>query len=192
MPRHPSSDHREPVQRHEFGGRRRVRITSRKWDGSPHRDNHAIELGTDMHGRWLWMPEDERVITAAGSYRAVAGLRLFPPGETWWSAFFVPRHQRTGRAQQEYVDIATPAVLRADLIEFVDLDLDVERLDDGPVKVLDRDEFEERRVSMSYPSDVVERALRSAAAVRDLMAHRQPPFDGWWRRWRDFAVSSDG
>lgn len=170
---------------------RRVRITSRKWDGTPHRDNLATELGTDEHGRWLWMATGERVVTGSGSYQAVAGLRLFPPDDVWWSAFFVPRHAPTGRAQQEYVDITTPATLGTGLIEFVDLDLDVERLDDGPVRVLDRDEFDERRVTLRYPAAVADEALRTAALVEELMTRRQGPFDGAWRRWREIALRSD-
>ncbi|MDQ2846430.1 MAG: hypothetical protein M3Y77_08785 [Actinomycetota bacterium] len=76
--------------------RRPVRITSTKWDGSPHGDHQAVNLGADEHGRWLWMPEGELVTTAINSYPAVAGLRLFPTG-SWWSAFFVPCQPSTGR-----------------------------------------------------------------------------------------------
>lgn len=169
----------------------RVRITSRKWDGSPHRDNLATELGTDEHGRWLWMATGERVVTGSGSYEAVAGLRLFPPGDVWWSAFFVPRHPPTRRPQQEYVDVTTPAVLGTGLIGFVDLDLDVERLDDGSVRVLDRDEFDERRVTMRYPAAVADEALRTAALVEGLMTRRRGPFDGAWRRWREVVRRSE-
>lgn len=169
---------------------RQVRITSRKWDGSPHRDNQATELGNDAHGRWLWMSAGERVVTGSGSYPAVAGLRLFPPRDAWWSAFFVPRHDPTGRPQQEYVDITTPPTHGVELIEFVDLDLDVERLDDGPVRVLDRDEFDERRVTMDYPDRLAEQAIRTAALIEDLMIRRQGPFDGAWHRWRGVALRS--
>lgn len=170
--------------------RRRVRITSTKWDGSPHRDNHAWDLGTDEHGRWLWMPEGERVATHTASYPAVAGLRLFPTG-TWWSAFFVPHHPATGRQQQEYVDIATPTAIGDDLITFIDLDLDVERNNDGPVAIVDRDEFDERRRSMNYPDVVTQRALQAATMVEQLMVRRQGPFDGAWRGWRELAQASD-
>jgi hypothetical protein len=31
----------------------RVRIISRKWDGTLHRDSHARDLDIDEHGRWL-------------------------------------------------------------------------------------------------------------------------------------------
>ncbi|WP_353648157.1 DUF402 domain-containing protein [Nakamurella sp. A5-74] len=170
----------------------RVRIRSRKWDGSPHRDNLATELGNDEHGRWLWMQDGEPVLSGDELWCASGGLRLFPPDDAWWSAFFVPRRTPTSRPQQEYVDITTPAAHGPHLIEFVDLDLDVERLDDREVQVLDRDEFDERRVHLGYPEPVVEQALRTAAAIEAMMNGRQGPFDGVWRRWHEAALRSPG
>ncbi|MDQ2846431.1 MAG: hypothetical protein M3Y77_08790 [Actinomycetota bacterium] len=78
-----------------------------------------------------------------------------------------------------------------DLIEFVDLDLDVERNNDGPVAIVDRDEFDERRLSMNYPDPVAQQALRTATLVEQLMVRRQGPFDGAWRRWLKLASPSD-
>jgi protein associated with RNAse G/E len=152
-----------------------VRITSTKWDGTAHRDNDAEYLGDDQYGQWFWMPDQTLVTTSNGIYHATPGLRLFPAG-TWWSAFFVPPHLAAGRPEQWYVDVATPATRDGDVITFVDLDLDVERLDRGVVTILDRDEFDENRVRLGYPADVVARAVATADEVAEWMQSGREPF----------------
>lgn len=161
--------------------RPRVRITSRKWDGGAHRDNEADLLGRDQYGRWLWMPDGTPVDGPGGVWFARAGLRLFPAGAPWWSAFFVPA--AGGRPQQLYVDITTPAVVAPGLITFVDLDLDVEILGDAAPVVLDEEEFEEHRRQWHYPDAVVDAATRTAAEIRAVMAGPAEPFGSVWRRW---------
>jgi len=158
-----------------------VRIVSRKWDGGAHRDNEADLLGDDEYGRWLWMPDGTAVDGPGGVWLARAGLRLFPAGAPWWSAFFVPA--TTDRPQQLYVDITTPAVVDPYRITFVDLDLDVEIVGDGPPVVLDEDEFEAHRRQWHYPDPVVDNATRTAMEVRAVMAALAEPFDAVWRRW---------
>jgi len=103
----------------------------------------------------------------------------------------VPRHETLGRPKQLYVDIATPAVRTHDLIEFTDLDLDVEQLDDGEVTVLDRDEFAAHQVMYGYPPDLVERAESTCLEVAAAITARVDPFDGvsltWLTRARPFG-----
>ena len=159
----------------------RVRIRSRKWDGGAHRDNEADLLGDDRYGRWLWMPDGTPVDGPGGVWSARAGLRLFPVGGPWWSAFFVPA--TPDRPQQLYVDVTTPAVVEPGLITFVDLDLDVEILGDAAPAVLDRDEFDEHRRQWGYPESVVDEATSTAAAMLAVMAELAEPFGSVWRRW---------
>ncbi len=166
--------------------RPRVRITSRKWDGGAHRDLWADDLGSDEHGRWLWMPDGTPVDGPGGIWIARAGLRLFPPGGRWWSAFFVPA--TPDRPQQLYVDITTPAVIGPDLIEFVDLDLDVQILGDAPAAVLDRDEFDAHRAEWGYPEPVVGAAERTVAEMLAAMSELAEPFGSAWRRWLAVAL----
>ena len=61
-----------------------------------------------------------------------------------------------------YVDVTTDVRREADVIHAVDLDLDVVRLSDGRVLVLDEDEFAEHQVRYGYPPDVVTRARATA------------------------------
>lgn len=159
----------------------RARIASRKWDGGPHRDNEADDLGEDEHGRWLWMPDRTPVDGPAGIWFARAGLRRFPPGRQWWSAFFVPASP--DRPRQLYVDITTPAEITAHRIEFVDLDLDVQILGDGPPVVLDRDEFDAHRAEWCYPEPVVAAAERTVNEIMTVMSGPAEPFGSVWQNW---------
>lgn len=159
-----------------------VRVVSTKWNGGAHRDSEALELGEDRYGRWLWMPDGTPVTTAGEGYLARPGLSLFPAG-AWWSAYFVPPHPEWGGLEQWYVDIATPAVQSARRISFIDLDLDVERLGAGDVRLLDEEEFETNRVTFGYPPEVVLRARCVAREMVAWMSSGTEPFGTASQQW---------
>lgn len=168
----------------------KVRIVSTKWNGSPHRESSAYWLGDDVHGSWLWTACGPRVATASGCFQATPSLRLFPKDE-WWSAYFVPSHPATDRPEQWYVDVTTPATLTGDLITFIDLDLDVERVGAGGVELLDEDEFDQHRATMNYPEQVVERAIATACQVKDWMTAGIEPFGVASGEWLERALGAD-
>lgn len=159
-----------------------VRVLSTKWGGGAHRDSEATELGRDRHGLWLWMPDGTVVTAAKGSYPACPGLRLFPEN-SWWSAYFVPPYPGLNRPEQWYVDITTPAVRTAELITFVDLDLDVERLGGGQVHLLDEDEFQTNSAALKYPAEVVARAQHVAGEMLAWMESGAEPFGVVSQQW---------
>ncbi len=117
--------------------------------------------------------------------QATPGLRLVPLG-AMWSAYFVPALPRRRRPKQLYVDITTPATRRGNLIEFIDLDLDldVEQLDDGQVRVLDQDEFTTHSRTWAYPHELVHAAEATCQTIVGAVNSGEPPFDGsempWW------------
>lgn len=157
-----------------------VVVTSRKWNGCIHRRAVVVELGTDAVGTWLWVAGGE---VPTGTFAAVPSLRLIPIG-AMWSAHFRPASPSQRRPKQLYVDITTPATRRGDLIEFIDLDLDVEQLDDGPVRVLDRDEFTTHSEDWGYPHEVIQAAEETCRTIVRAVSRGEPPFDGshvpWW------------
>ena len=78
------------------------------------------------------------------------------PAREWWVASF---NGRRGDADVDvYVDVTTAPVRSAGVVEAVDLDLDVVRLRDGSVRVLDEDEFADHQVRYRYPAEVIDRA----------------------------------
>jgi len=66
-----------------------------------------------------------------------------------------------GKLRNYYCNVAMPPVLSETALEYIDLDIDVLVWPDREPIVLDRDEFEENRVALSYPSDIVEKAEKS-------------------------------
>lgn len=160
-----------------------VVVASWKWNGHFHRRTVMSELGTDALGTWLFMPGGTVVQTPSGSFRATPGLRLVPLG-AMWSAYFVPVLPHRRRPKQLYVDITTPSARQGNLIEFIDLDLDVEQLDDGQVRVLDQDEFSTHSRAWAYPHELVHAAEATCQTIVSAVNRGEPPFDGseipWW------------
>lgn len=157
-----------------------VEVVSRHWDGRFHREFSGRLLGADEWGVWVGVAEGTWMRTHRGGFASAGGVRLFPP-DRWWSAWI--------SAHRVYVDITTPPEWVGTTVGMADLDLDVETFGDGPPELRDVDEFEEHRVSMSYPHDVTAAARAAAAEVLELLRVRAEPFGGvareWLRRSRD-------
>jgi len=178
----------EITQRHADNGRLcgmgDVVVASRKWNGDFHRRTVMAEVGTDALGTWLWMPDGTVVETPSGSSgnsrpsvgpsrgNVVGVLRAGPPSSATSEAA-VRRHHDTRDAA-------------GNLIEFIDLDLDldVEQLDDGQVRVLDRDEFTTHSRTWAYPHELVHAAEATCQTIVGAVNSGEPPFDGseipWW------------
>lgn len=157
-----------------------VRISFRKWDESPHwtSGEGAIYLGEDECGWWLGWPAGTRY-TRPGLEFDSDGLQVGCfPRDRWHSATFfgvdtVP--------QRLYIDVATPAqwAVGADgvvEIRSIDLDLDVIERWDGEVILDDEDEFEEHRVDLCYPTDVIEAALTESQRLLTEVRGGDPRF----------------
>lgn len=159
-----------------------VLVVSQKWDGSFHRRTRAVQLGTDEAGTWLWVPDGSVVDIPNGSFTAVGGLRLLRMGQMW-SAYFTPACSQLDRPKQLYVDITTPATRTGDVIEFIDLDLDVEQLDNGEVRILDLNEFLHHAEQQQYPPDLVLLATVTCDHVVAGVRGGEFPFDGSHLAW---------
>ena len=83
-----------------------------------------------------------------------------------------------------YVNIATPASWKDDVVTCCDLDLDLSMRAGGrDVRVEDEDEFEEHRIKWSYPPELVDLCRRMVVEVSELM-RSSPLFDGRLHEWR--------
>lgn len=164
---------------------RPVTVISTKWNGDLHRNTPSLELGSDKFGTWLWMPPGTIAETRSGPFKAIPGLRLIPLGQMW-SAYFVPSSPARAQPQSTYIDITTANRRTGDVFEFVDLDLDVEAVDEGPVTTLDRDEFNDHARAWDYPPSTVEAAEATCDRVAAALTKRAAPFNGeylsWWRK----------
>ncbi|ONI69394.1 DUF402 domain-containing protein [Kribbella sp. ALI-6-A] len=129
-----------------------VRTLFRKYDGRPHRLMESVDLGEDDHGLWVGSRPGDPAQRADGTWITVDHhrVRLFPRGQ-WWSALFNDAPHTT----EIYCDITMPAEFGVASVTAVDLDLDIRRLRDGTVRVMDEDEFAAHQVHYGYPPQVV-------------------------------------
>ncbi|HEX2910460.1 MAG TPA: DUF402 domain-containing protein [Chloroflexia bacterium] len=97
-----------------------------------------------------------------------------------------------------YVNIALPAEREDQFCRYVDLDLDVLLITERSVRrfkqhtepgvyVLDRDEYEERKVLFNYPPEVMESAEQGLEEALAAIEARRFPFDDSLLDWRPSA-----
>jgi len=161
-----------------------VDLVLRKYDGRPHRQVTAQLLGEDSYGTWLATPRGSVVtyhygVKGTGRTRADA-VRLIPAGE-WWMAMCLAEPD----PRELYCDVTTPARWTGPAeITVVDLDIDLVRYRaDGRIEVEDEDEFEEHRVSLGYPPEIVRGALAGAESLHAKLVRDEEPFAGHYRKW---------
>ena len=76
-----------------------------------------------------------------------------------------------------YCNVSLPAEFDGETLRWVDLDIDIQCYPDGSLEVLDEDEFEQHRVELGYPDEVVEGALAARDEALRLAQERVFPFD---------------
>lgn len=162
----------------------RVRVVFRKYDGALHWHFDAVRLGEDEAGVWLGCPPNTPATRGDEPPRiwAAPGAVLFPR-DGWWVATF----NATPHKYEIYVDISTTPVWSsgdgADEVTMVDLDLDVVRMRDGEVRVLDEDEFAEHRVKYGYPPEVVAGARAATEWLAGVVGDDTEPFASEYNHW---------
>ena len=77
-----------------------------------------------------------------------------------------------------YVDMTSLPEWDGDVVRAVDLDLDVIEQLDRTVIVDDQDEFDEHRVELGYPPEIVALAMSTRDLIRTAVTGKIPPFDG--------------
>ena len=160
-----------------------IEVRGFKWPRRPIDVAMAHLLGEDEHGRWLGVAEGDPWFHPDGSPGGVFVaplVKLIPHGGTYWSACFQPVDPIVD------VDVALPAEWDGDVLQEVDLELDVQRFLDGRVELRDEDDLARVRARWGMPTDVVARALETAAQLIYLVRTRAEPFDtvgqGWLER----------
>jgi hypothetical protein len=156
-----------------------------KWGDHPHWQMDALYLGRDDAGDWLGFP--------VGTHMSRPGVELTTTndqvglvpaataiGQAWLATFHGP-----GGSVWTYVDMTTVPVWHGRTVRAVDLDLDVVEGLDRVVYVDDQDEFDEHRVELGYPREIVDLAMATRDLVLTAVRGGLPPFDGRAARWLD-------
>jgi uncharacterized protein len=187
-----------------------VRTLFCKYDGRPHRQVQSIRLGEDEYG--LWVGSLPGGLGRRGDGRWVAiehhRVRLFPHN-AWWSALFndepheteiycdisTKTARRSAHVSMRVADLdqfgrrdrsrfTTPAEISDNTVTTVDLDLDIRRMRDGTVRVVDKEEFAVHRVKYNYPDRVVDAARATCAWVAANITTAEP-FRSAYRHYLD-------
>jgi uncharacterized protein len=156
---------------------RKVKVISKKYDGSLR----------DEYETYLYSESDEMI-------------RLFsPPGLSYWDhrkgarfegtdglleIYFKRRWYNVWHIAEQvsnlnliYVNIAMPATLQADVVEWTDLDLDYRVHLDHSLERLDQEEFEQNALRMGYPPSLIEQVGAACRKVEAGLAQWIFPFD---------------
>jgi hypothetical protein len=164
-----------------------------KWGDRPHWQMDAVYLGQDDAGDWIGFPRGTRMsrpgmsVTTENDQVGLVPAAGTPVGHAWLATFHGP-----GGIVWTYVDMTTVPVWDDHTVRTVDLDLDVIEALDRSVYVDDQDEFDEHRVSLRYPDEIVELALATRDRVRSAVAEKLPPFDGRSAPWLELLAGMTG
>jgi uncharacterized protein len=158
-----------------------VEIRFSKWGGIRHWRYVVEPLGTDRYGWWLGGRAGIRLQRGLEEpIRQPHDFVVLAPAEGHWVANWNdPRRTEVSI----YVDVTTEVTVDATVVETVDLDLDVVRLSDGSVRVLDEDEFAEHQVRYGYPAEVVAQARATTADLVARLTAGDEPFGAVGASW---------
>jgi uncharacterized protein len=161
-------------------------INFSKWGGAQHWRYVMEPLGEDAYGWWFggragipMQRGQEPPIVQPHDF-----VSLVPATGHWIACWNAPSQSPIAI----YVDVTTKPTRDEHSVRAVDLDLDVVRLRDGAVKVLDEDEFAQHQRRYRYPADVITDALRTTGELVRHITARAEPFDQVGDAWlRDFT-----
>jgi uncharacterized protein len=157
-----------------------VQVRFTKWGGGRHWEFPVTVLGTDEHGVWGGGAIGTHLVRPGAAFDSEhRWVTLFPHDRPWSASFYGAGHPDT----DVYVDMTTVPVWDGARVSLVDLDLDVILLVDGCLVVDDEDEFDEHRVALGYPEEIVELARRSAADLMSAAGDGREPFGDAARGW---------
>jgi protein associated with RNAse G/E len=150
----------------------------RKFDGSTKKAAWHGDLVDETDDGWLVVFYERPAHHVRGE-PVVYALQYFSPERPLVVLVNFDAH---GRVLEYQCDAAFPAEVSDGRIDYVDLDLDMMIDADGAVVDRDFDQFEERRVSMSYSEEAVRLAHEGLALAHELLERGAAPFDGSPRR----------
>ena len=166
-----------------------VWLERRKWPDAPHYGVVGSVLGEDAHGVWVGAGPGSLVVNPDGTERKGTLVVVWcVPRDDWFLVHVLRGHPDV----DVYIDICTPAVWNARGARVIDLDFDVVVWNDGraeEVELVDEDEFEDHRVRLGYPGELVAGARRAAQDVFERTRAGDAPFTvAAATRWLDLVV----
>lgn len=151
-----------------------IKIQSYKHDGSLHRL---------WKRNFVLVDNDEWLIVASKKTRVVeSNGRVWYTKEPAISFFSKTRWFNTIAMLKEegvsyYSNIASPTLIDGEIAKYIDYDLDIKRLPNGTLRLLDRNEFKRHISTLEYDQDLVDVIFDQAEKTQAHMATSKFPFD---------------
>jgi protein associated with RNAse G/E len=144
----------------------KIKVISYKYNGALRSECESYLVAEDEAAITLWTPPGTLDFSAKkGTWLpAPDGLLELYFKHKWYNVWHICE-QHSG-FNQSYANIAMPATLQANVLTWVDLDLDLRVHMDGSIELLDEDEFLTHSTLFPYPPAVITQAR---AAVDELM-----------------------
>ncbi len=131
-------------------------------------------------GSPIYVGKDDKTVAAGHHTLAIMWPDRYYNSLLFWKADWT--------FQGYYVNLAMPHEWDGELCTYIDLELDVGLFDDGIVRILDEDEYEEGKILYNYPVELIEQIELATKEVVNLMESRTYPFDGSLVNWRPAAA----
>lgn len=143
-------------------------------------------LGEDEFGQWIGATGEDswRHADRSTEHKFKAPLVKLIPSNTYWTACFHPAEPLVD------VDIVLPATWTGNVLEEVDLELDILRMNDGRVTVRDQDLFEKVRATYNMPNHVAEQAQATCRELQTLVEQPIEPFATVGQQWLAHLMES--
>jgi protein associated with RNAse G/E len=132
---------------------------------------------------WVFVNEHTGIREADGKewVSRVPAVSFFIPGE-WFNVVALLEE----KGIRYYCNVASPPCRYADVLTYIDYDLDMILLPDGSYYELDRDEYDRHKEEYRYHPAVRQRAEEGLVRLRSRIADRASPFgDAEARRYYD-------
>jgi uncharacterized protein len=154
-----------------------VKVVSKKYDGSLRDEYESYVVSETLDTITLLSPPGLRYwdYRKAASFEASDGLIEIYFKNKGFNVLHIC--EQVSNLNLMYVNIALPATLSENCLEWTDLDLDYRVHLDNTVECLDQDEFEENIMRMNYPEYLIRQALAACEEVERGLKCRTFPFN---------------
>jgi protein associated with RNAse G/E len=156
---------------------RRIRVVKKKYDGTlcDEHEAYVCEV-TDEHITLFSRPGIRYWLYRKATWlQTPDGLLEIYLKRKWYNIWHIA--VQNSYTNLMYVNIAMPAVLDGDKLEWVDLELDYRIHLDGSIQLMDEDEFDQNQQRYKYPPELIEQVHAACREVEHGLKQKKFPFD---------------
>lgn len=151
---------------------------------------HSMKYGSIAHYDWEMTLLEEREGFLIAEGKAGRQLKHYTKGQTFTiphaslevyalqEGFTVSFDILDGKVISIYCNVSQPCLRNGAYVSFIDLDLDLLWNEESGWHVVDEDEFEENRIRLNYPDELVAYARRALEKLQERTRRKNFPFDG--------------